>query len=84
MSDKKKKVPENFRGVFYDRRDALEQFLKKAVLWERISGLTLAMLAKLIDDEATDKIGRNGLLEFAVEENKVSVRLVKKREDDKD
>jgi hypothetical protein len=40
-------------------------------------------LQKILEDEELDKKIRNGLLKFAEEVDKVSVRLVKKREEEK-
>lgn len=45
-----------------------------------MSGLNLARLQKFLYDEELDKKIRDGLLKFAEEIEKVSVRLVKKRE----
>lgn len=63
-------------------REDLEKFLKKAAIWEQVSGLTLSKLSKLIDDGSLNARIKNSLLKFAEEEEKLSVRLVKKREDD--
>jgi putative RecB family exonuclease len=61
-------------------RKELEQFIKKAGIWEEVSGLNLAKLQKFLDDEELDKKIRNGLLKFAEEIENTSLRLVKKRE----
>jgi hypothetical protein len=63
-------------------RKELEQFIKKAGIWEEVSGLNLARLQKFLGDEELDKKIRNGLLKFAEEIEKTSVRLVKKREEE--
>lgn len=61
-------------------REELEKFIKKARIWEEVSGLNLPRLTKFLDNEDLDKKLRNGLLKFAEEVDKVSVRLAKKRE----
>ncbi|MBM4146991.1 MAG: PD-(D/E)XK nuclease family protein [Nitrospira sp.] len=63
-------------------REELEQFVKKAGIWEDVSGLNLARLQKCIDDEELDKKIRDRLLKFAEEIEKINVRLVKKREEE--
>ncbi len=63
-------------------RKELEQFIKKVGIWEEVSGLNLARLQNFLEDEELDKKIRNGLLKFAEEIEKTSVRLVKKREEE--
>jgi putative RecB family exonuclease len=63
-------------------REELEMFIKKMGIWEQVSGLTLSKLSKLIDDETLKSKIRNGLLKFAEEEDKVSIRLMKRRDTD--
>jgi len=58
-------------------REELEQFVKKAGIWEDVSGLNLARLQKCLDDEELDNKIRNGLLKFAEEIKKTNIRLVK-------
>lgn len=62
-------------------REALEKCIKKAGIWEDVSGLNLARLNKLIDEEVLKKKTQNGLLKFAAEELEVSVRFIKKKRD---
>ena len=64
-------------------REELEQFIKKAGIWEEVSGLNLARLNKCIQDERLKPKIRKGLLKFADEIDKVSVRLMKKRDREK-
>lgn len=64
-------------------RAELEKYVKKAGIWDEVSGLNLARLNKLIEDEELDSKIKNGLLKFAGEVEDVKVRLVKKREKEK-
>jgi putative RecB family exonuclease len=61
-------------------REELEIFVKEAGIWEVVSGLNLARLQKVLDDEELDEKIRNGLLKVANEVDKVNIKLVKKRE----
>src|SRR4030042_4728757 len=61
-------------------REELERFIKKAGMWEELSLLNIRRLEKIIEDEELDKKFQDGLSKFADEIDKVSVRLVKKRE----
>lgn len=63
-------------------REELEEFIKKAGIWDDVSGLNLSRLMKLLDNEDLNNKIRSGLLKFAEEKDKVRVRLVKKREDE--
>ena len=63
-------------------REELEQFVKKAGIWEDVSGLNLARLQKCLDDEELDKKIKDGLIKFAEEVNDVKMRLVKKNKED--
>jgi len=69
-------------GLHVHNVDMTFQFIKKAGIWEEVSGLNLARLQKFLDDEELDKKNKNGLLKFAEEIEKTSVRLVKKREEE--
>ncbi|MBI4699155.1 MAG: PD-(D/E)XK nuclease family protein [Nitrospirae bacterium] len=60
-------------------REELEKFIKKAGIWEEVSGLNTARLSKMIEDKELDNKIKNGLLKFAEEVEGVRVRLVKKR-----
>jgi putative RecB family exonuclease len=66
-----------------DGREELEEYVRKAGIWEEVSGLNLKRLARIVEDGAVDKKIINGLLKFAEEVNKTNVRLVKTREDEK-
>jgi len=56
----------------------LKRRIKKAGIWEEVSGLTLSRLIKLIENEALDKRTRSRLMRFGEEVDEVKVRLVKK------
>ncbi len=60
-------------------REALERFIKKAGIWEDVSGLNLARLSRMVEDEVLDKKTQNGLLKFAEMEEQMSVKMVKKK-----
>jgi putative RecB family exonuclease len=63
-------------------REELEGCIKNAGIWEEVSGLNLARLAKLIENEEINKKVRNGLLKFAEEVDGVKVRLAKRRNEE--
>ena len=73
----------NFPHSGEEGREDLEKFVKKIGIWEDVSGLNTARLAKMIEDKELDNKIKNGLLKFAEEDNKLKVRLVKKREEEK-
>jgi putative RecB family exonuclease len=62
-----------------DDREALERCIKKAGIWEEVSGLNLSRLVRLIEDEALDQRIRNRLMRFAEEVGEVKVRLIRKK-----
>jgi hypothetical protein len=68
-----------FPGTREKGRENLERYLKKFGLWEQVSALDLKKLKKAIAEGAFDDKTIRALLEFAEEEEKVNVRLVKKR-----
>jgi len=73
----------NFPKAGEEGREELERCIKKAGVWAEVSGLNLARLVKLIENEDLDRKIKNGLLKFAEEVEEVNVRLVnRKREDD--
>ncbi len=69
----------NFPKSGEEGRDELEKYIKKAEIWENVSGLNLSRLVRLIDDEALDQRIINRLIRFAEEVEEVKVRLVKKK-----
>ena len=68
-----------FPGAREEDRDNLEGYLRKSGLWEQVSILELKRLKKALSEGAFDDKTIRALLEFAEEEEKVSVRLLKKR-----
>jgi putative RecB family exonuclease len=60
-------------------REELEKFIMKVGIWEEVSGLNLARLNKLIENDDIDTKIKNRLMKFADEVDEVTVRLVKKR-----
>jgi hypothetical protein len=59
-------------------REELETFIRKSGMWEPLSMLNIRRLEKIIDEDLDSRI-KSGLLTFAEDTDKVSVRLVKKR-----
>ena len=47
----------------------LEMYVKKAGIWEKVSGLNITRLTKLIEIEKLDKGIKGGLLKFAEKED---------------
>lgn len=62
-------------------REEFEMYIKKAGIWEDVSGLNLAKLSKLVNEGALDKKIITGLLKFAEKIQDIKVKLVKKKED---
>lgn len=60
-------------------REELEKHVKKAGIWEEVSGLNLSRLAKILEDDNLDSRIRKQLLKFAEEVKETNVRLVKKK-----
>ena len=71
----------NFPKAGEDGRQELERCIKKAGIWEEVSGLALSRLIKLIENEELAQRTRNRLMRFAERAEEVSVRLLKKRAD---
>jgi putative RecB family exonuclease len=65
-----------------DDREALERCIKKAGIWEEVSGLNLSRLIKLIEHEDIDAKTINRLMRFAEDVEEVKVRLLKKRNEE--
>ena len=61
-------------------REEFERYLKKAEIWEDVSGLNLSRLVKIVEEGEIDNKIRKGILKFGAEMDKMSVRLIKKRE----
>ena len=60
-------------------REELETYVKKAGIWEEVSGLNLSRLAKILEDDNLDSKIRKQLLKFAEEVEETNVRLVRKK-----
>ena len=78
---------EHYKGLQFPRsndvgREELEAFVRKSGLWEEASSLNLGALDGLIEDEDTDPKVKKGLLKFAAEVERDSVKLVKKKTED--
>jgi len=63
-----------------ERREDLEAYLKKAGLWDEVSGLDLGALRSLVEEEGADPRVIKNILEFAEEQEGYKVKLVKKKE----
>jgi putative RecB family exonuclease len=70
----------NFPKAGEEGREELERCIKKAGIWEDVSGLNLAKLSRLIEDENLYIKVINRLLRFAEEVAEVKVRLMKKKD----
>jgi putative RecB family exonuclease len=73
----------NFPKAGEELREALEKCIKKAGIWEEVSGLNLSRLIRLIENEDIDTKTRNSLMRFAKEVEKINIKLRKKKEEDK-
>jgi putative RecB family exonuclease len=60
-------------------RNELEVYIKKAGIWDQVSGLSLSRLSKMIEDEAFEKKIIDRLLKFGEKTLKTSVTLAKKK-----
>jgi putative RecB family exonuclease len=65
-----------------DKRMELENFIKKAGIWDEVSGLSLTKLAKLIGNEGFDKKIGDQVKKFAEEVDEVSVKLLEKKNEE--
>jgi putative RecB family exonuclease len=65
-----------------EKRPQLEECIKKAGIWDRVSSLNLKSVEKIASDETVDVKVRKQLLKFADEIETTSVRLVKKKSDE--
>ncbi|MBI1811341.1 MAG: PD-(D/E)XK nuclease family protein [Nitrospirae bacterium] len=69
----------NFPKSGEEGREELEKHVKKAGIWEEVSGLNLSRLAKILEEDNLDSRIRKQLLKFAEEVEETNVRLVKKK-----
>ena len=65
-----------------EERNELEEYIKKAGIWEQVSDLNQSKLLKIVEDETFDKKIKDQLLKFGERIKKTSVRLAKKKVDD--
>ena len=68
-----------FPGAGEEDREALEGYLKESGLWEQLLVFDVKRLKKDMAEGAFDDRTIRAVLEFAEEEEKVSVRLLKKQ-----
>jgi len=65
-----------------EERTELEEYIKKAGIWEQVSDLNQSKLLKMVEDETFDKKIKDQLLKYGERKTKTSVRLTKKKVDD--
>ena len=65
-----------------EERTELEEYIKKAGIWEQVSDLNQSKLLKMVEDETFDKKIKDQLLKYGERKTKTSVRLTKKKADD--
>jgi hypothetical protein len=65
-----------------EKRDELEQYVKKAGIWDQVSSLSLSRLTKMVEEESFDKTITDQLLTFGERITKATVKLTKMKVDD--
>jgi putative RecB family exonuclease len=65
-----------------EEREEFEEYIKKAGIWEQVSGLNLSRLSKMVEDETFEKKIVDRLLKFGEKILKTSVNLAKKKVDE--
>jgi putative RecB family exonuclease len=65
-----------------EERNELEEYIKKAGIWEQVSDLSQSKLSEIVEDDTFDKKIKDQLLKFGERKTKTSVRLTKKKADD--
>ena len=65
-----------------EKRDELEEYIKKAGIWGQVSGLNLSTLSKMVKEETFEKKILDQLLTFGEIIPKTSVKLTKKKVDE--
>jgi len=65
-----------------EKRDELEEYVKKAGIWDQVSGLNLSALSKMVKEETFEKKIMDRLLKFGERITKTSVKLAKKKVED--
>ena len=63
-------------------RNELEEYIKKAGIWEQVSDISQSKLSEIVEDDTFDKKIKDQLLKFGERTTKTSVRLTKKKGDD--
>jgi putative RecB family exonuclease len=63
-------------------RDELEAYIKKAGIWDRVSGLNVKKLSKMVEEERFDKKITGQILKFGERIAKTTVKLAKKKVDE--
>jgi hypothetical protein len=63
-------------------RNELEAYIKKAGIWDQVSGLSLSRLSKMVEEETFEKKIIDRLLKFGENTLKTSVTLTKKKVDE--
>ena len=65
-----------------EKRVELEKYIKKAGIWEQVSGLSLSRLSKMVEEEMFEKKIIDRILKFGEKIPKTSAKLEKKKVDD--
>lgn len=63
-------------------RNELEEYIKKAGIWEQVSDISQSKLSEVVEDDTFDKKIKDQLLKFGERKTKTNVRLTKKKVDD--
>jgi len=63
-------------------RNELEEYIKKAGIWEQVSDISQSKLSEVVEDDTFDKKIMDQLLKFGERIPKTSVRLTKKKVED--
>ena len=69
----------SFPGSGDEGREDLENIIKKAGLWESVSGLNLSRLNKAIDEQSIEPDVIRKIIELGVTTEKISVRLARNK-----
>ena len=83
LSNRQMKVLQFLRSN-EEGRDELENFVRKSGIWDEVSNLNINRLKRYVEDETLDKRIRKGLLKFAEEIEKISIKLIKKKVEEVD
>lgn len=69
-----------FPSADEEGREEFERYIKKAGIWEEVSGISTTRLSKFIKSDDVDQKIKKGIMNFAEEIEKTSVWLVKRKE----